>query len=237
MNAIILSILFLSPPSLNNAVELSRNGDYIGSLQVMSKFRPTEQENGTYHYYKMLNHFFLNQKSLTLKEAEYLEGFNIELPEGFKVVTHLVKEEASLWKQDFTDLDDISRDMLKVKDKLLNGYAGKATQKEQDLIVKRLNKLIEEAEKKKKGKGDGEDGKDDSNPGGVAGRPAEQSQILEDSGKGDVNNKAVRKLSEKWGSMPPRERQQALQELTQGMSARHREAIENYFRNLSFKKR
>jgi len=33
--------------------------------------------------------------------------------------------------------------------------------------------------------------------------------------------------------MPARERIQALQELTQGMSARHREAIENYFRNLA----
>jgi hypothetical protein len=33
--------------------------------------------------------------------------------------------------------------------------------------------------------------------------------------------------------MPPREQQRALQELTQGMSPRHREAIENYFQNLT----
>jgi len=33
--------------------------------------------------------------------------------------------------------------------------------------------------------------------------------------------------------MSPREQARALQELTQGMSARHREAIENYFRNLA----
>ncbi|MBI3411716.1 MAG: hypothetical protein HY040_25580 [Planctomycetes bacterium] len=43
----------------------------------------------------------------------------------------------------------------------------------------------------------------------------------------------IKKLVDQWGRMPPRERQQALQELTQGMSARHREAIENYFRNLA----
>jgi hypothetical protein len=33
--------------------------------------------------------------------------------------------------------------------------------------------------------------------------------------------------------LPPREQQRALQELTNGMSARHREAIENYFRALN----
>jgi hypothetical protein len=43
----------------------------------------------------------------------------------------------------------------------------------------------------------------------------------------------MRKLVEEWGRMPPREQARALQELTQGMSARHREAIENYFRNLA----
>jgi hypothetical protein len=43
----------------------------------------------------------------------------------------------------------------------------------------------------------------------------------------------MRKMVEEWGRMPPREQARALQDLTQGMSARHREAIENYFRNLA----
>ena len=43
----------------------------------------------------------------------------------------------------------------------------------------------------------------------------------------------MKKLMQEWGRMPPREQARALQELTQGMSARHREAIENYFRNLA----
>jgi hypothetical protein len=41
------------------------------------------------------------------------------------------------------------------------------------------------------------------------------------------------KLVQDWGRLPPREQQQALQQLTQGLSPRHREAIENYFRNLA----
>jgi hypothetical protein len=33
--------------------------------------------------------------------------------------------------------------------------------------------------------------------------------------------------------MPPAEQKRALQEITQGMAPRYREAIENYFRNLN----
>ena len=43
----------------------------------------------------------------------------------------------------------------------------------------------------------------------------------------------VNKLRQEWGRLPPVEQQRALQELTNGMSPRHREAIENYFRNLA----
>lgn len=38
---------------------------------------------------------------------------------------------------------------------------------------------------------------------------------------------------QEWGRLPPREQARALQELTAGLSPRHREAIENYFRNLA----
>ena len=48
-----------------------------------------------------------------------------------------------------------------------------------------------------------------------------------------VDPAKMRKLVEEWGRMPPREQARALQDLIQGMSPRHREAIENYFRNLA----
>jgi len=43
----------------------------------------------------------------------------------------------------------------------------------------------------------------------------------------------MKKLVEQWGRLPPRQQADALQALTSGMPARHREAIENYFRNLA----
>ena len=59
------------------------------------------------------------------------------------------------------------------------------------------------------------------------------SQIANNGGTGRVDPAKMRKLIQGWGKMQRRDRQQALQELTRGMSARHREAIENYFRNLA----
>jgi len=48
-----------------------------------------------------------------------------------------------------------------------------------------------------------------------------------------VEQARLKKLVERWGSLPPAEQARALQEMTQGMSRVHREAIENYFRNLA----
>jgi len=50
---------------------------------------------------------------------------------------------------------------------------------------------------------------------------------------GKVDEKKFTKLVSEWGRLPPREQQRALQEITAGMSPRHREAIENYFKSLT----
>jgi hypothetical protein len=61
----------------------------------------------------------------------------------------------------------------------------------------------------------------------------QDSRIANAGGPGRVDQIKMKTLVQEWGRMPPREQARALQELTQGMSARHREAIENYFRNLA----
>ncbi len=52
-------------------------------------------------------------------------------------------------------------------------------------------------------------------------------------GTGNVDPAKLSKLVQEWGRLPPREQSQALQQLTAGLSPRHREAIENYFRTLA----
>jgi hypothetical protein len=61
----------------------------------------------------------------------------------------------------------------------------------------------------------------------------QDSQIATNSGPGHVSQKKFRDLQERWGNLPERERQRALQDLTAGLSSTHREAIENYFRKIA----
>lgn len=61
----------------------------------------------------------------------------------------------------------------------------------------------------------------------------QDSQIANQGGSGRVDPVQFRKLLEGWGRMQARDQARAIQELTRGMSPRHREAIENYFRNLA----
>jgi hypothetical protein len=61
----------------------------------------------------------------------------------------------------------------------------------------------------------------------------QDSNIANNGGTGRVDPVKMKKMVENWGKLPERERARAVQELTRGMSPKHREAIENYFRNLA----
>jgi len=64
--------------------------------------------------------------------------------------------------------------------------------------------------------------------------PASQSTNAQGSGgTGNVDPAKLSKLVQEWGRLPAAQQQEALQQLTQGLSPRHREAIENYFRNIA----
>jgi hypothetical protein len=59
------------------------------------------------------------------------------------------------------------------------------------------------------------------------------SQIANNGGKGTVDQLKIKKLDvEGWAKLPPAERTRVLQDLTRGMSARNREAIEAYFNRI-----
>jgi hypothetical protein len=59
------------------------------------------------------------------------------------------------------------------------------------------------------------------------------SNIANNQGPGQVNNKRLKKLAKNWGSMPERERQRVMQDLIKGMSDKHAQAIQEYFKRLS----
>jgi len=112
--------------------------------------------------------------------------------------------------------------------------AGKQTQKIQDDILKRLDKLIEDKENKQKQK-EQNDAEKQEQQNQREQNPLPDSKIENDSGQGIVQNRSIKKLRESWGRLSPMEQARAMQNLVRNLSPRHREGIENYFRNLNKK--
>jgi len=61
----------------------------------------------------------------------------------------------------------------------------------------------------------------------------QDSNIATNGGPGSVDSKKFKKIVEKWGTLPEKERRAYVQELTNGLSDKHRQAIYNYFKRLS----
>jgi len=61
----------------------------------------------------------------------------------------------------------------------------------------------------------------------------QDSNIATNGGPGAVDSKKFKKIVEKWGTLPERERRALVQEMTAGMSDKHRQAIYTYFKRLS----
>jgi hypothetical protein len=166
-------------------------------------------------------------------------------PERFKAVALLMQLDMLAWKS--KDLDDIARKMKDVERRLDLARGGPVTQEKQREILARLDEVIKKLENQQKsGSGQGNGGNCPGSQPGNGGMPsgtnpsspATTSGATPGSpGTGNVDPAKLSKLVQEWGRMPPREQQEALQQLTQGLSPRHREAIENYFRTLATPKR
>jgi hypothetical protein len=61
----------------------------------------------------------------------------------------------------------------------------------------------------------------------------QDSNIANNGGSGQVDNKRLKKIAQKWGSLPEKERLRVLQDLTRGLSDKHAQAIQEYFKRLS----
>jgi hypothetical protein len=187
------------------------------------------------------------------------EGATIS-PERYKTVATLILLDMHTWQPN--DLGDIGGKMANIERRLDIARGGPETQRQQREVLNRLDELIKKLENQDKNKdkkpGDGKDSKPgdgkpgdgnggecpdgDGPPGNTPGDPkgtkaskvgAKDSAIAPGESTGIVDQAKFKKLVSDWGRLPPRDQQRALQELTQSMSPRHREAIENYFKNLT----
>jgi hypothetical protein len=233
---------------------------YEEALDTLKLFSADQvMDPSSYLFHRAVCEHALQRKPEATKSiVRLLEEGSAISPERYKTVSALMLVDMSSWKD--KSLDDIARKMNNIERRLDIARGGPETQRQQREVLNRLDEIIKKLEnqnKNKKGNGPPKDGKPgdgggDGNggecpdggqqPGQGSGppkgtnpsqSPATDSANAGGNSNGDVDQAKFKKLVAEWGRLPPREQQRALQDLVQGMPARHREAITTYFQRLT----
>jgi hypothetical protein len=204
---------------------LSREKLYDESLAQLDGLQPNQViDPAALLFYQSVAHHRLLNKEPGLKAIRQLLDDVAESPQRYTAVAGLMHEDLKALKDD--SLDHISRRMDDIRRRLDLGRAGPKVRKIEDDVVASLDKLIEEMEKQAQQQGGGGSG------GAQSSSPAPDSNILGGRGPGNVDRRNLGNSSG-WGDLPPKQREEALQQIGKDFPSHYREVIEQYFRKLA----
>jgi hypothetical protein len=194
-----------------------------------------------------------------LHKTEGLASIN-KLLEQRKTIPRRYEQVADLMQSDLADLEDesldhISRRMNDVTRRLDLGHAGKQVRTVEDGIVASLDKLIkdmqdranqmsqmqmrQQQQRQRQGQQDrdrdqnGRERRMARDPDDIRSlNPADVSRAAKAHGPGEVQSKNIGEKSG-WGDLPPKEREEAMQQISKEFPSHYRDIIEQYFRKLA----
>jgi hypothetical protein len=205
--------------------------DYIDESLELLKDLSTEHvaDPASLLFYQAMGHHRLLKKDDCLAAVAKLLEQEEQLPRRYVTLARLMEADIKPLKTD--SLDEIARMMDDIRRRLMLARAGKVVRDEEDEVVKKLEKMIEDLEKQRQ-----EQQKQKQQAASRGGRqpnnPLEDSQRAELKGPGEVDLKNVGKR-DGWGNLPPKERQEVLQNIGRELPAHFRETIEEYFKRLA----
>ena len=195
-------------------------------LQVLEGITPNQVvDPATLLFYQATGYHRILAKDICLQKIDLLLENEEQLPRRYSTIANLMKADVGPLKSD--SLDEVARLMADIRRRLKLGRAGTRVRKEEDDVIAKLDKMIEELEQQQQQQQSSSGGGSSSSS-----SPAQDSSNLGGSGPGNVDNKGT-KEGDDWGALPPRERQKALQQISKELPAHYREVIEEYFRKLA----
>lgn len=141
---------------------------------------------------------------------------------------------ARMMQQDLEGLEDetlghIARRMDDIRRRLDLGRAGKKVQEVEGGVIESLDKMIKEIEdKQQQQQQQSSAGRGNLQPS----QPAPDSRILGGKGRGEVTKRDIGSQSD-WGDLPPKQREEALQQIGRELPSHYRDVVEQYFRKLA----
>jgi len=183
-------------------------------------------------YQGVLHHRLLDRDSGVATLERLLERES-ELPRRYQSLAQLMLADLSGLKEE--SLDHISRQMNDVQRRLDLGHAGPKVRKVEDDVIAALDKLIKQKEEQQQQQQQQMQAQRDQQPGRGNRQPLQplpDSMRLTGKGPGDVTHKNIGNKSG-WGDLPPKQREEALQQIGKEFPAHYRDVVEQYFRKLA----
>jgi hypothetical protein len=180
-------------------------------------------------FYQAVAQHRLLQKDECLESIAKLLEQEPQIPHRYLTLARLMEADIKPLKTD--SLDEIARLMDDIRRRLALARAGKVVRDEEDTVIKKLEKMIDDLEKQRQQQQQQKQ-KSAQKSGRRPGNPLEQSQRADLKGPGEVDPKNIGK-QDGWGNLPPKQRQEVLQQIGRELPAHFRETIEEYFKRLA----
>jgi len=224
-----------APPLVRNNLKLlygrwlAQNELMDESLEQLKGMTPADVVDPvSLLFHQALAHHNLLEKEPCLSAGAKRMKKEELLPRRYSQLAKLMEADLKPLKPD--SLDEIARLMSDVGRRLDLARAGKKVRDEEETIIAKLEKLIEEKEKQQQQQQQQQAGQPQGNQ---SNNPAQDSKPAGGPrGKGEVDPKNIGK-KDGWGNLPPKERQEVLQQIGRELPAHFRETIEEYFKRLA----
>jgi tetratricopeptide (TPR) repeat protein len=232
-----LPAFFRANLGLAYAKALTNRKVYDEALEAFKRIRGEEVvDPAAYFFHRAVTEHALMMRNEADDSIDRLLVDVLDSPVRYRMVGVLMHYDMAAWQD--KDLDWIARKMGVIKDRLDLTRGGPKTRAMQREVLVKLDEMIKELENKMSGScncnggncpsggsGGPPKGNRPSNPAGDFGLPSGVA-------KGEIDMKKFKEYADVWGKLPERERAKAMTELTRGMPAKYRDAIEAYFKQL-----
>lgn len=166
------------------------------------------------------------ERDAGLRALERLTNEVADCPQRYRALAGML--ELDLRGLEDESLDHIARRMEDIERRLDLGRAGPKVRQVEDGVIASLDKMIEEMEKQQQQQQQSSSGGGSTQPS----RPAPDSGVLGGSGPGETHKRNLGNQSG-WGTLPPKERQQAMQQIGKDFPSHYRDVVEQFFRKLA----
>jgi hypothetical protein len=244
------SLFFRANFALVYARVLSARHVHEQVLETLKGFKADQTvDPASFFFTKAVSEHALIMKDQALDSIDHLLADVADTPERYRTVGALMVFDMMTWKDGGRDiasrLDPLTRKMKAIKDRLDLSRGGEKTQKMEKDVVFRLDEVIKELENQQKNQGQGQ-GQNSGNcpPGGnksgdkpndnvTATRPQDDSYGGNGKGAGQIDMKKVNDNAANWGKKNPKERAEAMRDMTRDLPPELRDTVERFFKDLS----